>query len=159
MIHDVPTNAWDLELEGLFLQPGSRFCHVEARRRMRDYVVDGSAPGDLGVGESLPTLARRGQDVQDTLAALQERHEGPNSVARPGNGEALPHPVGVEHHHGSGHGNDDGAAVLVRRSARVTVTLYQVQVRAKAVGTARDSTAGRDEAHVLADANDSIHNS
>ncbi|MFJ2021900.1 IS701 family transposase [Streptomyces nodosus] len=38
MIHDVPTNAWDLELEELFLQTGARFARVEARRRMRDYV-------------------------------------------------------------------------------------------------------------------------
>ncbi|WP_257234022.1 transposase [Streptomyces sp. JV178] len=38
MIHDVPTNAWDLELEELFLRTGARFCRVEARRRMRDYV-------------------------------------------------------------------------------------------------------------------------
>lgn len=38
MIHDVPTNAWDLELEELFLQTGARFRRVEARRRMRDYV-------------------------------------------------------------------------------------------------------------------------
>ena len=38
MIHDVPTNAWDLELEELFLRTGARFCRVESRRRMRDYV-------------------------------------------------------------------------------------------------------------------------
>lgn len=38
MLHDVPTNTWDLELEELFLQTGARFCRVEARRRMRDYV-------------------------------------------------------------------------------------------------------------------------
>jgi SRSO17 transposase len=38
VIHDVPTNDWDLELEELFLQTGARFCRVEARRRMRDYV-------------------------------------------------------------------------------------------------------------------------
>ena len=38
MIHDVPTNAWDLEFEELFLRTGARFCRVEARRRMRDYV-------------------------------------------------------------------------------------------------------------------------
>jgi SRSO17 transposase len=38
VIHDVPTNAWDLELEELFLQTGARFSRVEARRRMRDYV-------------------------------------------------------------------------------------------------------------------------
>jgi hypothetical protein len=37
-MHDVPTNAWDLELEELFLRTGARFCRVEARRRMRDYV-------------------------------------------------------------------------------------------------------------------------
>ncbi|MFF4138690.1 transposase [Streptomyces mirabilis] len=38
MIHGVPTNTWHLELEELFLQTGARFCRVEARRRMRDYV-------------------------------------------------------------------------------------------------------------------------
>lgn len=38
MIHDVPTNAWDLELEELFLRTGARFSRVESRRRMRDYV-------------------------------------------------------------------------------------------------------------------------
>jgi SRSO17 transposase len=38
VIHDVPTNAWDLELEELFLRTGARFCRVEARRRMRGYV-------------------------------------------------------------------------------------------------------------------------
>lgn len=38
MIHDVPTNAWDLELEELFLRTGARFTRVEPRRRMRDYV-------------------------------------------------------------------------------------------------------------------------
>jgi hypothetical protein len=38
VIHDVPTNAWDLELEELFLQTGACFARVEARRRMRDYV-------------------------------------------------------------------------------------------------------------------------
>ncbi|GAB2473909.1 IS701 family transposase [Streptomyces incanus] len=38
MIHDVPTNAWDLELEELFLRTGARFSRVEPRRRMRDYV-------------------------------------------------------------------------------------------------------------------------
>ncbi|MER6153923.1 IS701 family transposase, partial [Streptomyces hirsutus] len=37
-MHDVPTNAWDLELEELFLRTGARFARVEARRRMRDYV-------------------------------------------------------------------------------------------------------------------------
>lgn len=39
-MHDVPTNAWDLELEELFLRTGARFCRVEARRRMRDYVAE-----------------------------------------------------------------------------------------------------------------------
>lgn len=38
MIHGVPTNTWDLELEELFLRTGARFCRVEARGRMRDYV-------------------------------------------------------------------------------------------------------------------------
>lgn len=38
MIHDAPTNAWDLELEELFLKTGARFCRVEVRRRMRDYI-------------------------------------------------------------------------------------------------------------------------
>lgn len=38
MIDDVPTNAWDLELEELFLRTGARFARVEARRRIRDYV-------------------------------------------------------------------------------------------------------------------------
>ncbi|MFE7438655.1 IS701 family transposase [Streptomyces tendae] len=38
MIHDVPTNAWDLALEELFLRTGARFTRVEPRRRMRDYV-------------------------------------------------------------------------------------------------------------------------
>lgn len=38
MIHDVPANAWDLELEELLLQTEARFARVEARRRMRDYV-------------------------------------------------------------------------------------------------------------------------
>uniref|UniRef100_UPI0038517364 IS701 family transposase n=1 Tax=Streptomyces triticiradicis TaxID=2651189 RepID=UPI0038517364 len=37
-MHDAPTNAWDLELEELFLRTGARFARVESRRRMRDYV-------------------------------------------------------------------------------------------------------------------------
>ncbi|MFE5406787.1 IS701 family transposase [Streptomyces sp. NPDC056580] len=37
-MHDAPTNAWDLELEELFLRTGARFSRVESRRRMRDYV-------------------------------------------------------------------------------------------------------------------------
>lgn len=36
-MHDVPTNAWYLELEELFLRTGARFCRVEVRR-MRGYV-------------------------------------------------------------------------------------------------------------------------
>jgi SRSO17 transposase len=38
VIHDVPTNALDLELEELFLRTGARFARVEARWQMRDYV-------------------------------------------------------------------------------------------------------------------------
>jgi SRSO17 transposase len=37
-MHDAPTNAWDLELEELFLRTGARFSRVESRRWMRDDV-------------------------------------------------------------------------------------------------------------------------
>lgn len=68
MIHDVPTNAWDLELEELFLQTGARFCRVEARRRMRDYVR--GLLGPVGRKNSPPAgSGAKGERFYDWAAA------------------------------------------------------------------------------------------
>ncbi|GAA1017598.1 hypothetical protein GCM10009564_55380 [Streptomyces thermogriseus] len=71
MIHDVPTNAWDLELEELFLRTGARFPRVEARRRMRDYVR--GLLGPVGRKNSWQLAEYAGHATPDGLQHLLSR--------------------------------------------------------------------------------------
>jgi len=68
VIHDVPTNAWDLELEELFLRTGARFTRVEPRRRMRDYVR--GLLGPVGRKNSWQLAEYAGHDIPHGLQHL-----------------------------------------------------------------------------------------